>query len=287
MQAIPRISSIILLISIGLLTGCAGVTRVPLDKNVSASLTRVDSNLLIPADELIVRAKPSNITAAMGGGLIPALIDASITSSRQTELEAIANPFYEQTDSLDFRTLFGNSFKASLAEQSTLPNLNISVSSRGLSKTTLEEIKSKLSPGEAYLGLRIWYEFTADTRTVIVAAGTQMAIGGKPDSVYKNTFFYTSKPMPGDNPLAAWSEDHAKAVADVFTESAKEIATMLREDLDAPPNEALFASLASNEKVKVTIPTFIPMVVNGYLVDQNEQRKIIRSESGELFSAPK
>jgi hypothetical protein len=276
-----------LLLALGLLAGCAGVTRVPLDKNASAKFNRVESDILIPADELIVRAKPSNLTGALGGGLIPALIDASVTSSRQTELEVVANPFYEKTDALDFRSLFSESFKASFNDQTSLPNLNISVSSRGLSKTAVEERRAKLKPDEAFMGMRIWYEFTPDTRSVVVGAGTLIAAPGGAENSYKNSFIYISKPLESAHPLEAWAENDGKALAAVFTESAKEIAHMLKQDLQAPDNEALFASLAQQEKIKFTIPSFMPVTISGFLTEQTEQRKIIRAESGELFSVSK
>lgn len=273
-----------LICSVGLLAGCAGVTRVPLDKNVSANFNQVNTQISIPADELIVRAKPSNVSAALGGGLIPALIDASVTSSRQTELEVIANPFYEKTDALDFRSLFSESFKTAFNDQSLLPKLHFSVSSKGISKTALEERKAKLTPGEAFMGMRIWYEFTPDTRSVVVGAGTVIVTAGGTDQSYKNAFMYISKPIEGEQPLSAWAENDGQALSQVFAESAQEIARMLKQDLEAPSNEELFASLASNEKIKYTIPSFMPIPVKGFIVEQTDQRKIFRAESGELFS---
>ena len=91
-----RIASFSLSLAV-LLSGCAGVNRVALNKAPQKTETR----LIIPSDEIIVRSEPSNISAAMGGGLIPALIDASITASRQTKLEEVSNPFYTETSDID------------------------------------------------------------------------------------------------------------------------------------------------------------------------------------------
>ncbi|HSH73296.1 MAG TPA: hypothetical protein VK974_09590 [Methylophilaceae bacterium] len=278
---------IVVFVPMLLLTACAGVTRVPLDKDASSKLTNVESRIMIPADEIIVRAKASNISAAMGGGLIPALIDASVTKSRQTELEKIATPFYDKTDSIDFRTVFSDAFKANINDQKSLPAMNLSVSTRGFSKSALDEKKTKLSAGEGFMGMRIWYEFTSDLRSIIVAADTWLVTNDKADYKYKNTFVYLSKPVEEANPLGAWAQDNGKTLAETFAESAKQIAVMLKQDLEAPTNEILFASLAKQEKTKVVVPTYPLLGGDGYLLEQSDQRKTVRLESGIVYSVPK
>lgn len=269
-----------------LLAGCAGTTRVPLNQEASARLSRVDSVVLIPADEIIVRAKPSSVSLALGGGLIPALIDASITSSRQTELEAIANPFYAGAENIEFRTLFNDSFKGMIQEQKLLPNLNVTVSTTGLSRTALESRRTSLKPGEAFLGLRIWYEFTPDTRSVLVSAGSVLVTADSKDPIFKNTYLYVSQPIEGPNPLTAWADNQGQALAAVFAESGKAIGRLLEQDLAGPNNETLFASLAEQEKVKFTMPTFMPITISGFVVEKTAERRIIRAASGELLSVP-
>ncbi len=287
MPKLLNIRLIVVFASMLLLTACAGVTRIPLDKGTSANLTKVDSRIMIPADEIIVRAKASNISAAMGGGLIPALIDGAITKSRQTELEKIANPFYEKVDSIDFRTVFSDTFKLNISDQTSLPAVNLSVSTRGFSKSALAEKKAKLPAGEGFMGVRIWYEFTSDLRSILVAADTWLVTNDKADYTYKNSFVYLSKPVDEANPLGAWSDNNGKALNDVFAESGKQIAMMLKQDLEAPTNEVIFASLAKQEKTKVIVPTYPLLGGDGYLLEQSDQRKIVRLESGIVYSVPK
>lgn len=291
----PRLMAVFFCLS--LLTACAGVSRVPLNKDASAKITSVDSKIMIPADEIIVRAKPSNISGALGGGLIPALIDASVTKSRQTALEVIANPFYEKTDAIDFRALFTETFKTSIGNQQLLPNLSVSVSSRGFSNTAKDEKLAELKPGKAFLGIRVWYEFTPDMRSVIVIANTLMLAGGTTEPVYTNSFLYTSNPIEGD-PLVAWSENQGKALAEAFAESAKQVAYMLKQDLEAPSNEIIAANNAKQAKVKATIPFYgpflrapngslVPLSTDGFLVEESDHRKIVRAEGGAIYSVPK
>lgn len=283
---ITKIRFFTVLLSLGLLTGCV-TTRVPLDKETSAKITSVETRLIIPADEIIVRANPSNLAAASGGGLLFALIDSAVSKSRQTELEAIANPFYDKVDSIDFRTLFSDAFIATISDQKSLQGLTTSVSTRGLSKVALDAKRAKLNPGEAFLGLRIRYEFTLDLRSVIVVADTGLVTKDKPDFTYKNSLLYLSKPMEGANPLDAWSANNGQALVEALTEGAKEIARMLKRDLDAPSNELIFAEFSKQAKSRVEIPTYPILSSNGFLVEENTLRKTVRAESGALYSVPK
>lgn len=274
-------------LSIPLLTACAGVTRTALKPEITANIHSVKSQLFIPADELIVRAKPSNISPAMGYGLLPALIDASISSSRQTELEAVSNPYYAKTDQIDFRSTFMTAFNGAIAEQKTLPAISPSMSTRGISNSALTAYKAELHAGEAFLGIRIWYEFSTDLRNVMVSATALLAGKEGQEPLYKNSYTYVSAPVDSVNPLTAWSDKDGQALQKVYIDSGKEIARLMQQDLAGPANETLFAELAKQEKVQFTLATAMPMVIKGFTIEQSTQRKTIRAESGELFSLSK
>lgn len=288
----PLFGSIFLIV---LLTGCAGISRVPLDRAASANLTRVEGKAGIPADEIIVRAAPSNVSMATGGGLIPALIDASISGSRQSALEKASAKFYEQTESHDFRGLFGETFTSSLGNPSALPNLKLFVSSRGISQGEIDERRKTLKPGEAFLGLRVWYEFTTDARSLLVAANVQLIAPDKTVPVYTNSFLYTSAPIGDSEPLEGWAKDRGAALATAYRESGKEIAYMLKMDIEGPPNEALTAENAKKPRAKVHIPFYgpylmapngalVPLTTEGFIVEKNDLRQIVRAEGGALYS---
>lgn len=292
--ALPYFSILI----ISLLTGCAGISRVPLDKNAAAKISATEGKISIPADEIIVRAQPSKVSLYTGGGLIPALIDASVTGSRQSALEKLTLPFYEQVDGVDFRDLFSEQFSRTLDIKPLVPNLSMKVSTIGISKTEIEERRAKLKAGEAFLGLRVFYEFTPDLRSLIVVASPQLVTAQGDTPIYTNSFVYNSAPVAGAAPLEDWAKDQGKALAEVFKESGTEIARMLKLDLDAPSNEVLADKRTKQEKVKVQVPFFapffvspngalIPLVAEGVVEASTESRKIVRAESGALFSVQK
>lgn len=296
MQILMRISLFGLSFLLVMLTGCAGTSRVPLDREVSAKLTRVEAKAGIPADEIIVRATPSNVSMATGGGLIPALIDASISRSRQSALEKASAKFYQQIESHDFRALFGDGFSAALGNPSALPNMSLLVSNRGISKSEINERREALKPGEAFLGLRIWYEFTSDTQSLLVAANVQLIAPDKAEPIYSNSLLYVSPPTLASDPLNAWAKNQGAALATAYRESGREIAHMLKMDLEGASNETLKAN--NLEKTKIHIPfngpfllaangALVPLSTEGFLVEKNEQRQIVRAEGGALYSVAK
>ncbi|WP_171001727.1 hypothetical protein [Methylobacillus flagellatus] len=258
-----------------------------MDKTVTSSISNVDFQIQIPQDELLVLAIPSNMAAASGGGLLFALIDSSISASRQSKQEEAANAFYDKADFIDFRTRFGEAFKAAMADQTSLPKLDISVTPRQTSDEGMESKRSALKPDQAFIAFQVWYAFSKDSRQIMVSTGTSMVASSKPEKVYKTVIHYLSQPVSGDNPLDKWTENNNQALDQAFMESAKDIAALLKRDLEMPATEIIMTELASQEEVKITLPTIIPYFFKGRVVEKTDQRQIIRAENGELYSLPK
>ena len=143
--------------------------------------------------------------------------------------------------------------------------------------------------------MRIWYEFTSDGRSLLVAANVQLIGPEKPEPVYSNSFMYTSAPVAESEPLAAWAREQGSALAAAYREGGKEIAYMLKMDIEGSSNEALAAENAKRPRAKVHIPFYGPFLMSangalvafsaeGFLVEKNDQRQIVRAEGGALYS---
>lgn len=293
-SSIPRVLFLAVILSI--LSGCGTLNRVGLQKDSIPKSS--EARLIIPQDEIIIRSKPSNISTALGGGLIPALIDASITKSRQTELEKISTPFYNETAGIDLRTIFFEEFKTAFELQKTLPDTKLVVTSRALSKGTMKDLQSKLSPDDSLMAIRIWHEFSSDAKKVIVIAGAYMGQSAKEDPVYRNMIFYLSKSAEvgeGDSPFVYWSENKGERLKQVYSSSASIVAKLLVEDLASSSNEEIKATHSDKEKTKVAIPPFNQQVMftplngivrlseSGYVMAEDDTKKIIRGDSGVMY----
>jgi len=84
------------------LGGCAQF-HIPLAAENRARIAEVDVKVVVAQESFMFSAQAPGVSAAMGGGLIPALIDASVQESRQkamaSEVQAVVGPLLD----FDFR----------------------------------------------------------------------------------------------------------------------------------------------------------------------------------------
>lgn len=287
----------LLILALSILSGCGGLNRIALKKDANLP-QKTEARLIIPADEIIVRSKPSNISAALGGGLIPALIDASITASRQTELEKISTPFYNETVGINIRELFAEEFKPIFNSQKSLPNTNLLITNRAISKNTMAKLQSNLNATESLMAIRIWYEFSSDAKNVIVIAGVYMAEPLKKEPAYRNILFYLSKPadiLNEESPLSYWSKNKGERLKKVYADSASILAKLLIDDLEAPSNKAIKSASSEKKEAKISIPYFnqqflftpsngiVRLSESGFVLEEDDSKKILRGKSGAIY----
>ena len=262
------------------------MARTGLPPESAANIAATKAVLSIPSDEIIVRAPPSNISQAMGYGLIPALIDGAISASRQSALENLSASFYDKTRQVDFRTSFSQTFNQEFKQQVTLKNVDISMSTRGASPSMRDENKALLSSDNAFMTIRISYEFSPNLRNIIVAADTALINKNATEPIYKNSFMFVSAPVSETAPLEAWAANNGELLSQAFTQSGTELGKLLIQDLSEPANEAVFASVAAKEKVTYTVPAFFPWIIKGNVTEKTANRQIIRADTGALLSTP-
>jgi hypothetical protein len=288
-KAVYRPNSFIFVIFASLivhLSGCSTVARTSLPPQASANITSTKVVLSIPSDEIIVRAEPSNISPAVGYGLIPALIDGAISASRQSALENLSSSFYDKTKQVDFRAIFGQAFNQEFKQQVTLKNMEISMSTRGVSSAMKDANKATLTNDNAFMTIRIAYEFSPNLRQIVVGADTALFNKNAPEPIYKNSFMFVSAPVSEAAPLEAWAANNGELLSQAFTQSGVELGRLLQQDLSAPANEAVFSSVAAKEKVTYTAPAFFPWVFKGNITEKSANRQVIRADTGALLSTP-
>src|SRR4051812_45088997 len=86
-----------------LLSACASPPRIALTPDVRQQISDVKAQAVVWQDELIVRAEAPGVSAALGGGLLGAMIDSHIIEGRQNAVQGAIDPFYASIDDLDFR----------------------------------------------------------------------------------------------------------------------------------------------------------------------------------------
>jgi hypothetical protein len=275
-----------------LLQGCAVSQRTVLSQAERNNIKQVDLYNLVIQDEVRPSIEISNVTGAMGGGLIPALIDSSINKGRSATAQDISEPLYLATDSIDYRKLLAKEVNASVSSVFTLKAKKDSAEAKLLSDPDLKEKISQLSDGEYLLYTSSFYgmmetskSFNAETVAMVFKKTTTEKSSGAPKPVYINHLTYVSDVVGNGeaDSIALWSKNNGELFSKMLTESAHEIAQQLKYDLQ---NTVEFECGES-----VTADTFgfngVKMSTKAVLVEQKPARAIIRNTAnGFLYSVP-
>jgi len=98
---------------VGMLSACAGVQKNHIDAAAREHIDEVDTYLVVPQDEIYAEIVRSQSAAAMGGGLLFAVIDAAVDNSRIKDAESLIQPVRDQLLEFDYAQVL----KREIAEQ--------------------------------------------------------------------------------------------------------------------------------------------------------------------------
>jgi hypothetical protein len=264
------------------LVGCAIPGHIPLTQENANKVKTVNARSVVIQDEVIARADPSNISAATGGGLIPALIDASITNTRQERLQKAMDAFYASIEDYDFRAEYSPRVISQLKTNFPLAVAEVTTTPRTLSNAEQVQLVQALKPGEAYLSLLTDYFLSTDLRSLNVSINASLWIKDQPMPVYKNRVSYQSTPLGAglEDSAKAWAADNGKSFYEKLREGITETLHMLVLDLErnAPASQPAKVSVAYNHGAGNLNS------LQGTLVEKHGDRNVIRAVNGTLYS---
>lgn len=272
----------------GGLVGCAVPGYIPLSQENSKKIQTVDVRSMVIQDEVIARADPSSISAAAGGGLIPALIDASITAGRQEKLQSAMESFYESIEDYDFRAIYWPQLTKELREQYPLKIKTIVTTPRGIGYRDEQKYASTLEDSQAQMVMSTAYFLSSDLRTLNISTHVNLWMKGGLQPAYKNTMTYQS-PIVGEGAeqsAKAWAQDGGKPFMDKLSEGIRETLAMLSIDMK---NNVPVPVPATAEKVTVKYNygdarSAANSNVKGSVIETHGDRVILRNENGQLYS---
>ncbi len=263
-----------------LLSACVAPTRVMLAPEVKQQLTEVRAQSVVWQDEIIVKAEAPNVSAALGGGLLGAMIDSSISEGRQNTVQGLIDPFYAAVDDVDFRPQLWNALDTAFKG-------DFAVKISGFSKTVaMPEHGAKapagLASGQGYLQVRTEYTFTPDFARLNILTWATLWKGGAEAPVYANTLFYQSAAVGSGNAasIQQWAADHGAQYRRALAEGAAETVAMLKLDLAANAAETAQAKTVVAKKIDG------PVILNvsGPLLSEQKGRVIARHSDGHVYS---
>ena len=261
-----------------LLSACAGPTRVALTPEVRQQLTDVSAKSIVWQDEVVVQAANPGVTAAMGGGLIGALIDSSISEGRQNAVHALVNPFYASVDDVDVRkdlwAALDSSFKGDYALK-----LN------GFTKTALRSNKNPaadLPKGKSVLLVNTEYTLTPDYTRLNMTTWATVWQSGVDKPVYLNQFIYQSSATGAGNAesIKQWSANKGERYRTVIAEGIAETIAMLKLDLASGATDPAQAKSVVLKKVDGAAT----LNVTGSVLSEQTGRVIARHTDGHVYS---
>ncbi|MES2536669.1 MAG: hypothetical protein V4632_12435 [Pseudomonadota bacterium] len=282
------IKKIFLLLLPLFLVACSNLPKyVAMDSRTKSSLGEVGILSVIPQDEIIVVAANPGVTAAMGGGLIGALIDSQIAKNRQNDIQKVVEPFYAAIDDVDFRKLMWAAFAPSL--HTAFDGKISEIRNTPLSMTPQERDQriASLAPGKSFMYIGSNYSFTRDLTQLNVITSVDLWTGGRPEQVYSNVFNYRSAAVENKTaPMTAWADDGGKRYRAAIGESIREMVGMFQVDLKHPRLEGVDQGRSAPVR-NVTVPIAsgaYPLTITGPVLAEQGNRIIVRHADGRLYS---
>ena len=264
-----------------LLTGCQTIpSHVPLTSKNAATIKLVHVISMVSQDEIIARSKPSYVSVAVGGGLLGAAIDSSITESRMREIYAVLEPAYESFDDVDLRSIFWPKLREFLNQRARLHVSKIVTTPRLVTITERNDYMPTMKE-DAYLEMYTSYFFDPDLRTFNIITGTHMLAKNQELPSYKNTISYQS-PIVGtgmQNSMDLWTENNGERFRQAMEEGISEIIRQLEIDLGRE------TVVASKKTLTLTYNTGTDVIGRtGNVMASNDDRVILREKDGTLVS---
>jgi len=266
---------------IAFLAGCQTTPRhVALDTKKASSIKLVRVLSMIPQDEIIARSKPSYVTVALGGGLLGAAIDSSITESRMREIYTVLEPAYDSFDDVDLREIFWPQLHEFLNHRARLNAGDIKTTSWLITAPERDTLIDNMKE-DAYLELYTNYFFDPDLRTFNIITGTYMATKNQEKPTYKNTITYQS-PIIGNgmqHSMDLWTANNGELFRKAMAEGIKETIRQLEIDLGRE------TVTASKKSMTLSYNTGTDVIGRtGVVMLSNDKRVILREKDGTLVS---
>jgi hypothetical protein len=278
----------IALVSITLLLGaCAAPIRVSLTPEQRSKITELKAHVVVIQDEVIAAVQPSNVSAAVGGGLIAAIVDSSITNKRVKESQQVFGPFYASIEDVDYRKDFNETIKRELANY-PIKVAQVDTTPRALTNAQLTQLRETLAPGRALLIIAPRYFLTMDFRSLDVEAVVSMWVKGGVDNtpVQRGVLHYQSQPVGpgGKDSILLWGAQNAALFRSTLRESMDEMVRLVMLDMEvaaepsAKPEELkayAFNTGASQGEIK------------GKKLKETATRTLVFGVDKKLYSLPK
>jgi len=241
-----------------LTVACAGTTPHYVDPAARAHIDEVDAYLAVAQDEIYAEIRPSQTAAAAGGGLLFALIDASVDTSRTKKTEELMQPIRDALIDYDYAEVLRTNI---LSQLKTIGWLNVKHVELERAIEDNRFIKRlEQSSASAILFMTADYKLAPDFDTVKARISLIMFPGADSlkrfretldnnenptdtgDNIYRNDIIVDMPlGLSGDKQSNAMklAESKAEILKKALNRSAKQISIRIAEDIELDETSAI------------------------------------------------
>lgn len=266
--------------------GACAPFHKPLAPEARARITEVDLRVVVAQETFMFTAQGSNVSAALGGGLIGALIDSSVQRSRQkdmaSQIQATVGPLLD----LDYRveaTAAVDALQRASAFPLKLSSAQVLAGMPGKRDHDARVAAAGKSP--AYLLMWVHYELAPDLSVFGTRSTVQLWQDGKPDPSYRAGVVYQTRLKGGtrDALMKRLTDNQGARLRTLMRESMQESLRMVAADLAVPEASIAVRSGQLRSASVWTQGVWIP-VKDMKLIDETPVRQFLRNEEGALLS---
>lgn len=233
-----------------LLQACAtppGYT--PMTSQTQNAIKSLDAYHVVMQDEVRPAVDVSNVSGALGGGLLAAAIDSSINDDRANDARNITDKFYFVTEDINYRTLIAQSVNPVLT-QFRHKNPKPAAEAMVLRDDQIKQRVAALKAGEAFMFLTSHYAFMDNFKVLQTATTAYLYVGtgAKMDytkASYMNSFIYQSPTIGngGESSVQLWSADNGKLFRVQLEKSLADLQSNMRYDMQPLVKESCLATM--------------------------------------------
>lgn len=282
MNLLQKISCLV--IALGLQACVSGPKYTPLTQTTKDSIETASAYNLIVQDEIKPDVDLINTSAALGGGLIGAMIDSSVNDDRATEARAGAQPLYDEIVDLDHRKTIADKFNQALSNSLPLTDIKDTAEAIILGDKELVAKIKKLATGEAMVLTNTFYQFRMQSKmlqtisTAFIFLNSENPKISKPH--YYNMFYYQSPSVGngGQDSINKWAENGAKLFKEELENSAQQTADWMQYDMQTTRDESCIAGGV------VVVPAIQgSLTIKGNVIKESDSQKVLRGTNGHLY----
>lgn len=234
-----------------MMAGCAPAPYKHLEQDARIHFEETEVVLAVPQEEIYGDINSSNMTAAAGGGLLFALIDAMVESGRAKNAEKSVSPLRDKLLDYDYAQVLASEINGQIKKIDWLSAKDVTlersvndtwvkdkVSSSNSSAVLLMSAKYHLSPNldlvETIVNLQM-FPNTESLEEFKEKQDADVSVINNSDNIYRNIITVSTTLFSGaskeENQQALHADDGTK-VKDALNRNAKEAAYKIYQDLN-------------------------------------------------------